>query len=171
MQNPIFRYGLIGGVVIVLLMSISFLLQGDSMDFEYGELKGYTTMVLALSSIYFGVKQYRDRQQEGKITFGQGFRVGISIALIVSAFYVIGWLIISSTIAADFGEQYIAHYTQELASSGLSEAELKAKIDEVRSIMEKYDNNLAYKIGVTFLEIFPIDLIVSLITALVLRKK
>ena len=171
MQNTIFRYGTIGGVIVVGLMLVAFALQGDTPNFKYGEIFGYTSMLLALSTIFFGIRNYRDTQLNGVISFGNAFRIGILIALVVSAFYVIGWMIISSTIAADFGEQYLSYYLQNLKESGMSEAEIEKQAAAVRKSMELYENNILYKVGITFLEIFPVDLIVTLVSALILKKK
>ncbi len=171
MQSPVVRYGLLGGIIIFALMLGGILLQGSEPNFEYGQLTGYLTMLLALSTIFFGMRNYRDQHLDGRMSFGQGFKTGILIALIVSAFYVVGWLIISNTIATDFGEQYLNYYVQELKESGLSDTEMQQKIDAAKKSMELYENNLPYKIGITFLEIFPVDLLVTLVSSLILKKK
>ena len=171
MQNTILRYGVLGGTVIVGLMLGGILLQGDSPNFKNGEIFGYASMLLALSTIFFGIRNYRDTQLGGAMSFGEAFRIGILIALVVSAFYVIGWLIISNTIAADFSEQYFNHYLQNLKESGLSEAEIEKQAAAARKSVELYENNLLYKVGITFLEIFPVDLVVTLVSALILKKK
>ena len=53
MNKIVLIYGLIGGLIISVLMWLT--LGSGQHDFENGELIGYTTMVVALSTIFFGV--------------------------------------------------------------------------------------------------------------------
>ncbi len=172
MQKLVLRYGLIAGAILVVFMFFSFLLLGGSEEpnFQLMEIIGYLTMLIALSSIFIGIKKYRDEHLGGVISFAEGFKMGILISLVASILYVLGWLIISNTIAKDFGEQYFNYYIENLKASDLPEQELQERIESFEKNKDLYSNPLV-QMGTSFLEIFPLGLIITLISALILRRK
>ena len=91
MKKVIITFGLIAGVLVVALMYLNFYISGEEMNFESGELLGYLSMLISLSSIFFGIKMLRDQHGNGAITFGKAFRTGLFITLVAAAVYAIGW--------------------------------------------------------------------------------
>ncbi|MEQ9422949.1 MAG: DUF4199 domain-containing protein [Cyclobacteriaceae bacterium] len=147
-----------------------FLLPDDGqMDFGSGEWLGYITMLLALSTVYFGVRKYRDHELNGVISFKDAFLNGLIIVLIASAIYVIVWMIYYPLFLPDFANQYMASEVIKLEESGLTGNELQLKIQEMEDFNEMYKQP-AVMAGFTFLEIFPIGVIVTIISALILKK-
>ena len=45
-------------------------------DFMSNDIVGYAAMVVMFSLIFFGVRNYRNKQLEGYITFGKAFKWG-----------------------------------------------------------------------------------------------
>ena len=172
MKKTVLTYGGIAGGAIVIMMFISMaLLEGDSPNFKRAEVIGYISMIAALSMIFVGIKTYRDKELDGTINFGKAFQVGLMITLVASAIYVIGWMIYTSTGgAAEFMDQYYEYSVNELQNSGASQEVIDQKIAEMEKFKEMYKNPLV-QIGITFLEIFPVGLVISLIAAGLLRKK
>ena len=170
MKKVVLTFGSIAGAILVIMMFITMPIWQESMDFSKGELVGYTTMVVALSMVFFGIKSYRDNYEGGIITFGKAFKVGILITLMASAMYVLGWMIYSNTIGSGFMDQYYEYSIQELKDSGAPTVEIDEKIEEMEGFKDLYKNPLV-QIGVTFLEIFPIGLLITLLCAAVLKKK
>lgn len=169
MKKITIRYGLIGGLIITSLMVLTGLLFRDNYDFSLGQLIRYASMIVALSTIFFGIRTYRD--EVGQITFLQGFKIGLIITLIASVFYVATWMIYSSTAAgAEMMDAYFIHLEEKLENSGKSRDDINAELENLRSMMERYDHPVV-KIGITFLEIFPVGLIISLVSALILRTR
>lgn len=167
MKRIILTYGLIGGVIVSAMMWFTL---GDGMhDWENGELIGYTTMVIALSTIFFGIKAYRDKELGGTIRFGKAFLVGLYITLIASTMYVASWMVMSANMKQDFMEQYIEHTTTKLEQSGASDEEVEAQVAELRQMAELYKNPVV-KIGFTYMEILPVGLLISLICAAILKR-
>jgi hypothetical protein len=127
-------------------------------------------MIIALSMIFFGIKSYRDNHQNGAITFGKGFKVGLLIALVSSAMYVVGWMAYVEIAAPNFGNEYYAHYIEKVKSSGKPQVEIDKKVIELEHMRDLYQN-IFVQIGMTFLEIFPVGLLISLVSALILKRK
>src|SRR5690349_19857432 len=97
MKRIVLIFGLIGGVIVTSLMLL--MLPETKEDFKSGEIIGYSTMLIALSSIFFAIKLHRDKNLGGSITFGKGFLLGLYITLVAGVIYSIGWEIYYQTSA------------------------------------------------------------------------
>lgn len=168
------KYGALAGFLMPLgwwLTQVIFPpVEGEPYDFSQGEYFGYAAMLLALTAVFIGIKQYRDKQKSGVIRFWEAFRLGLYIVLVASAIYVISWLIYMPNFMPDFADQYTEFQVKQYEESGLTGAELETKKQELYDWMELYENP-AVMIGMTFMEIFPVGLVVTLISAAILRKK
>lgn len=168
MKKLILIYGLIAGLVIVGMLILTF--TGTAINMENGELLGYSTMIIAFSTIFFGIKSYRDKYQNGQINFGKAFLVGLGIAGVASVIYVASWMIMSETIAKDFMVEYYQHTVESIQNSGESQEEINSQIAEMDHFMELYKNPIV-KIGMTAMEIFPVGFLIALISAFILKRK
>ena len=72
MKKIVFTFGIIAGVICGGMFFIMAPADGQ-FDFENGQLYGYISMIIALSTIFFAVKQYRDKYSDGTIKFGKHF--------------------------------------------------------------------------------------------------
>ena len=169
MKKIVLTFGLIAGVV----MSSMMILAVTVIDTEHGTgsmVVGYTSMVLAFLMVYFGVRSYRDNVNGGVLSFGRGFRVGITIAAIGSVFYVATWEVVYRNFMPDFMEKYAASQIEAERKAGKSEAELAETQKTMAGYVESYKNPL-YRAGLTFLEPLPVGLLMTLIAAGTLRRK
>ena len=162
--------GIAGAINIAMFFITASLFNLGSLDEGKGELIGYTTMVIALSMIFFGVKSYRDNQLKGPLTFGKGFTVGILIAAVASLMYAVGWEINLKLFSPNFMEQYAAAMIKKAETTGASVEKIAAVKEKARGMIEFYRNPFL-RFGMTFCEIFPVGLLISLITAGLLRRK
>lgn len=172
MKQVILRYGLISGAVAAVLMLATMLYYkyyDPNMDFENGHLYGYASMLLSMLFVFLGVRYYREQVAGGVLSFGKGFQVGLLIAVVSCVCYVLAWMVIYETLMPDFMEKYIEHTLANLRSSGAAEAEIARQTAEMNDFKEMYKNPLV-RFGLTFLEPFPVGLLVSLVSAWVLRK-
>ncbi len=171
MRNVVLKYGILSGLIIAVLMVISGAIGGYSEEnFAMSMVLGYTTMIISLSIIFFGVRNYRDNYSGGSITFGRGFLIGLCIALIASVFYVTTWKIYSSIALPDFADKYAARVITDLKKSGASDSTVAIKTKEMAEFKQMYANPF-FEIAMTFIEIFPVGLLVSLICAFILKRK
>ncbi|MCC6279230.1 MAG: DUF4199 domain-containing protein [Saprospiraceae bacterium] len=170
MKNLILKYGLISGAISVVLMGISSLWFRQTGKIEGGEFIGYTGMILSMLFVYIGVRTFRDQHRNGAISFGEAFKVGGIIALISCVCYVVGWLFVYEFVMPDFMDFYITSLVDKMKAAGKPEAEIQQSMAEMMHYKELYKNPL-YRIGLTFMEPLPVALLVSLVSAAIVRRK
>jgi hypothetical protein len=134
------------------------------------EVLGYSSMVLAFLLVFFGVRSYRENVAGGTISFGKAFQVGLLITLVTCAMYVIAWEITYFNFVPDFLDKFSAHTLAKMRESGESQAAIQKMTDQMAFMAKYYDNPL-FNSAITFMEIFPVGLIVSLVSAAILRRK
>lgn len=170
MKKTVLVFGLIAGTICV----VNFWVAGALMDMpggmDYSMWLGYTTMLIGFSTIFFAVKSVRDKEMGGHITFGKAFTVGLYITLIASVMYVLGWEVYFRTKAPDFMEKYTTMSIEKMKKEGVDEATIEKNKLEMKKMGESYKNPV-FRMGITFLEILPVGLVVSLLSAALLRKK
>jgi len=160
-------YGAIAGVVVISTMIVSFLLGADHDN--HSLWFGYLIMIVALSLIFLGVKRYRDRNLGGVIKFGPALLVGLMIAAVAGAFYVGGWEAYLAATDYAFMPSYVDAIIESKKAAGVAGAALEAEIAELREMQANYENPL-FRMPMTFVEIFPVGLIIALISAAILRN-
>jgi len=171
MKKVILTFGLIAGTILAALMvGMVPVCYSGTVDLDKSELVGYTSMVLAFVMVFVGIRSYRENNGGGAITFGRAFKVGILITLIACAMYVVAWEITYFNFVPDFGEKYAAHVIREMQTKGATAAAIAAKQQELIAFQKMYKNPLI-NVAFTLLEVFPVGLIVTLISAAILRKR
>ncbi|MBN9661215.1 MAG: DUF4199 domain-containing protein [Acidobacteria bacterium] len=169
MKKTVLTFGLIAGLIISVLMGGSLLL-ADKIGSGHSMVLGYTIMVASFLLIYFGIRSYRDNELAGQISFGRAFACGILITLITTVCYVVMWEILYFNFMPHFMDNYFAAQIHKVQASGLDPATMAAKVAEIQHFQQQYQNplvNMAY----TFLEPTPVGLLITLISAAVLRRK
>jgi hypothetical protein len=170
MARIILIFGLISGAIAAALMWLLVtVVRTDAIDFDRAMLWGYATMIIALSLVFFGIKSYRDNNG-GHITFFKGLQVGLLISLISAICYAGSWELYYPTGGQDFLKKYSAFYLEKMKASGASEAEVEKARVEGEQFMELY-KNFFVRFGMTIMEILPVGIIVTLISAALLRRR
>jgi hypothetical protein len=169
MKKTVLTFGLISGAITGGMMLLGLPL-ADSPNFKQAEIIGYTTIVLSSLIVFFGVRSYRDNVASGRLSFGRGLAVGILITLISSAIYVGTWELIYYKLRPDFGEKFAAHMVEQAKASGASPQKIEERVRQAQQFKQMYDKP-AVNVAYTFIEVFPFGLVVTLISAAVLRNK
>jgi hypothetical protein len=169
MKKTVLTFGLISGAISAAMMlgTLPFV---DKIGFEKGEILGYTTIVLSALLVFFGVRSYRENVAGGRLTFSRGFAVGILITLISSACYVGTWELVYYKLMPGFAEKYAAHMVERAKASGASQQKVDETEGKAKQFKVMYDNP-AINVAMTFMEVFPIGLVVTLASAGILRRK
>jgi hypothetical protein len=163
MRNIIFKNGILGGIIVSIVMISMIWYMKANPGQEPNAIMGFMSM-LAFILVILGIKQER-KINNGTITFGKAFLTGLCISFIISTIYVLVWLIIYYNFFPDFMEKY-----SEMILKNTKPEDLVAKTTEINQMKEWYKNPLMI-ILLTYMEIFPIGIVVSIISALVLKKK
>ena len=84
--------------------------------------------------------------------------------------YVVTWEIIYFKLAPGFADQYSAYAIDKVRKSGASQEKIDETARQMQMFKKMYDRPLV-NAAITFVEPFPIGLLVTLISAAVLRSK
>ena len=171
MKKNVWVFGLIAGAIVSTFMGIQMWRYYKNPDLEHSMLVGYASMIVALSFVFVGIKNYRDKYNGGIITFGKAFKVGFFISLIGSTLYVITWMILYHFFLPNFMDIYSAQMLKQLQESGATAVEIAAKTEEMAYWKEMYKNPIMVVL-LTYSEILiPVGLPITIISALILKRK
>ena len=170
MWQQILKYGLIAGLVVAIPMNLMMATMSDHAPLAWGMVFGYVTMLVALSAVFIAIKRYRDGELGGVIGFWPAPALGIGISVIAGIIYSLAWELSLALSHADFASAYANTLIAEKKAAGAS-AEAIAKLTaEMDAFKVQYANPL-YRMPMTFTEIFPVGVLVSLISAALLRNR
>lgn len=174
MKKVVITFGLLGGALIATLVwSTATLVDRDVIGFERLEVVGYTSMLVALSMVFFGVKSYRDNYSGGTITFWKGVQVGMLISLIAGLLYW-GGAVLYGVTHPGFDERFMQKFTElkvgRLQQQGAPQEKINAAKAEVEIMQTLFDSPILFFL-ICLVEILPVGFIVSLISAGLLRKR
>jgi len=168
MKRIVLTFGAISGAVSASLMlaTLPFM---HRIGFDKGLIVGYTAIVASFLPVFFGIRAYR-QQTGGTLTFGRGFAIGLLITLISSACYVATWEVVYFKLQPDFADQWTAYAVEHERASGATPDAIEAKRKEMVEMKAMLDNPLV-NAAMTFIEPFPVGLLVTVISAAVLRRR
>lgn len=163
MKKLMLVYGIIAGIVIIGSAVLSL---------EVGIAStwlGFLIMFIAFSTIFLALRKYRDDALGGVIRFGTGFGLGLGITLVASLIYVFVWELYLVSTDYTFMDTYTASLLEKEEAGGASPEQLADLAREMESMKEMYANPLI-RLPMTFVEIFPVGLLISLIAAFVMKR-
>ena len=170
MKKIVLTFGLISGAILSAMMFATMPFH-DKIGPDRGLVIGYTTMVLAFLLVFFGIRSYRENIGNGQISFKRALGVGLLIMTIASICYVLSWEIIYFKFLPDFTDKYVAQQVERVRASGKPPEEIARELESMKNMMTLYKNNIFFNLAVTFLEPLPVGLVMTLISALILRRK
>lgn len=170
MKRNIIIFGLILGLIMTVNMVYMANLCYTNPNFESNDILGYTAMVLMFSLIFFGVRNYRNKELNGQISFGKAFKTGALIALVGSTMYVGVWLLYYYLVIPDYLDKYTLHVLAQATRDGATTTQLAERRQDMENFRELYKTPV-FVILITYAEVLPIGLVVALISALALKRK
>ncbi|MBP2833193.1 DUF4199 domain-containing protein [Aquimarina sp. U1-2] len=168
MKHTIIRYGTYSAITLCSLALVGWFI-GKNFDYTIQEAIGYTTMVVSLVFIYFGIRYYRDHENKGIVSFGTALWIGVVISLIAGLSFGILDVIYIKYIHPDFVTEYYMHHVDTLRNT-LSEAEFQIELEKLESQKELFSNTF-FNFFLMFATVLIIGFIVSLISAVILQRK
>lgn len=168
MLRIVLIYGVIGGIIVAVPMLYGTLTLTEDTVPENAAVYGYLSMLLAFTMVFVGIKHYRDKVLGGVIGFLPALGVGLGISAVASLFWVVGWEL---TLASgfDFGSAYTDSVVAAAQARGAPAAEIEQIRAETAEFLSMYANPL-FRLPITFVEMFPIGALISLISAALLRN-
>lgn len=169
MLKVIVTHGAVAGLATAANLLLGAFAARGGQSFEMLEWLGYLIMIVALSVIFIAIKRYRDQELGGVIKFGRAALLGLGVTAVASLFYVVGWeLSLALTDYAFIGD-YTDAFVTEREAAGVSGAELATIVADMERLETQYANPL-YRLPMTFLEIFPVGVLITLVSAGLLRN-
>ena len=172
MKKIVWIHGLIAGFIVSTIMAISMITYYKNQELMLGTgsmIIGYLSMLISFSLIFVAIKTYRDKENDGLISFGKAFKIGMLIALIACTMYVIVWAIVYNFFVPDFMEKY-SDFMIKQATGTSSAAEMQQKVAEMNEYKAMYKNPISFAL-INYAETLPVGILVTLISALILMRR
>ncbi|HET9032855.1 MAG TPA: DUF4199 domain-containing protein [Dokdonella sp.] len=169
MFRTILKYGVIAGLIVGAFQIGIFTAFDGMPPLTFGMLIGYTTMLIAMSAVFVGIKQHRDVDRGGVIGFLPAFAVGLGVSFIAGVFYVIAWEVVQATTQMDFAAAYAQAIIASAKADGASAEALATLTADMETFKVQYADPLI-RLPMTFVEIFPVGVLVSMVSAGLLRN-
>ena len=167
MKKIVIKYGMYGVVVMFVISISAFIIFKNNHNWDLQEIIGYATIVLSLVFVYFGIRRWRDQYNAGRLSFWKGIGIGSLISLFPSAgFGLLSW--IEGLVDPEWQDQYYAHYIENVKKT-TSPEKLQAALQDIADQREMFSSPVA-QFGFMFLTVFVIGFIISIISALILRR-
>ena len=174
MTRVVLTFGLLAGLIIAALVWIvAWLIERDMIDFNRSAFVGYGSMLIALTMVFFGIKSYRDRYGNGAITFLKAVQIGLLISVIAGFIYYVGaesYNLANPGFQAKFMQKLTEQKVGTLKTEGTAPEKIAAAQAEVDMMQSLFNNPLGFLV-IAMIEILPVGIVVTLISALVLRKR
>ena len=167
MLRKILSYGTVAGLIAGV--SLSVLTVASHTPTSYGMVLGYLTMLIALSAVFAAIKRHRDADLGGVIRFWPALGLGLGISVVAGVFYVLAWEVTQTVTHMDFASDYARLVIEEQRAKGVSGEALAKFTAEMERFKVDYANPL-YRLPMVFAEIFPVGVLVSLVSAGLLRN-
>jgi len=169
MKKTVLKFGLYALLSGFLFFGLPFFF-GMGVDYDYGEVIGYTTIILSLLFVFFGIRYYRDNENNGQLSIGQALGIGMLIALFSALGVAIMDFIYTTWINPNFSADYLEYSINKMQESGLSEEEFKIKSSELKEQMDAYGSPWIMA-AMMFVTVSVLGFIISLISGLILQRK
>ena len=170
MFRKILTYGLIAGLISGTPFFAAIIAPGYKMGGMLSMVVGYLAMLIALSAIFIAIKRYRDVDRGGVVKFLPALGMGLGISLIAGILYTACWDATLALTHMDFAGGYARAIIADAQARGVTGAALAKVTAEAEAFKTQYANPL-YRWPMTFIEIFPVGVLVSLISAALLRNR
>ncbi len=171
MMGVSLKYGSVYGGVMVALFVLSYLIIGMGPEtFDVEEKIGYGIMILTSSVVIMGIRAFRERGNGGRLSFGQGLRVGGGIIAVGGLFFGVYNFILVTWIYPDFYPEYMVYYAEKIRSSGRGAEVIAAELEKLQATPEWMGSALGQS-AVMFVTVFAIGFVVAVIGSLALRRR
>lgn len=169
MKKTVWTFGIVSALVAIVMMALV-VPQLRENDTSTADFLGYSSMLLSALFVFFGIRSYREKAGQGRLTFGKGFVVGALITLVAGLLYTVAFQLMYFQVVPDFGEVFEACMVKRAQSTGASDAEIADTAKTAAELKRLYDQpltNALLALGTSL----PIGLAASAAAAGILRRR
>lgn len=168
MQKTVIRFGLYGATTICCLFLLGWYL-GSRLGYSGQEIIGYASMIISLGFVFFGIKHFRDKENDGVVSFKKALTIGLLITLITAVAFGAIDVFYSKVLNPDFTANYYDKAIEDMKQS-LPAAEFEVKLAELKAQKELFSNPILSFLLMA-VTVFVIGCIITIISALTLQRK
>jgi len=168
MQQTVLKYGLYG-LLTGIVFFLGAILLGRELSYSTQEILGYVSMVASLSFIFFGIKHYRDKVNNGAVSLRKAIVIGVLISILVGIGVGIADYIYTTVINPNFATEYL-ETTLKTMEATMTPEEFKNKKVELTKQMQAYGGS-GFMAFLMFFTVVLIGFVLSLISGLILQLK
>jgi F0F1-type ATP synthase assembly protein I len=143
--------------------------RNNSENYDVREIVGWVGILLSTIFVYFALKYYRDKQNNGELSFGEGLKLGVLLILLPAMAFGIFNVLYILFLDPNFLDTYYNYQLEQIKKS-VPLAELDSKMKAVQQEKEMFESPFVQFI-VMFLSVFVVGLIVTIISTLILRRR
>lgn len=169
MTRYIIRFGVLAGLIVAIPMAWIMITLPPDAGAPPSMLGTYLIILVALSMVFVGIKQYRDQVLGGVIHFMPALGLGLAISAVAGIFYAVAWEISQVFMSFDFADFYSKSMVENVRAAGATPEVVAQAEKRAADFLALYSNPF-FRVPMTFLEIFPVGVLVSLISAGLLRN-
>lgn len=170
MKQTVLRYGGYAFLFLAVFFILTWIFFGGATEknFQAREVVGYLAIFLSTLFVFFGLKHYRDKVNGGLMSFGQGLKLGLLIVLFPSLAFALLNAIYVLVIDPSFVDTYYNYQVAQMKASTPAE-KIAEELKEMEDQKKMFSNPVVGSF-IMFITVFAIGLIVSVISALVLKR-
>jgi hypothetical protein len=169
MLRKILFYGAVAGLIVGAQGFAVGVMMSRHTPMPWALAVGYLTMLIALSTVFVAIKKHRDIAMGGVIRFWPAFGLGLGISVVAGIIYVLSWETAVVVTHLDFAADYTKSLIEQQQAAGVGGAELAKFVATMEEFKLQYANPL-WRLPMVFAEIFPVGVLVSAVSAGLLRN-
>jgi hypothetical protein len=167
-MNTSLRYGLIGGVLIAILLFAPFFIFGARPEWmKIGEIVGYTSMFLCMSTTYFAMRE--EARWRGALSFSAALAIGAGVSVVAGMLFGFATWAFYALVGDSLPEALLAFYAEQIRSSGAAPAQIASQLQELEAMRPFFYNHVLQG-ALMAATVFLIGLLISVPSALLVSR-
>ena len=165
-SRSLLQYGLASGMAMGLYATLEFAVGLHGRYLSIGQYAGYLRYVILFLGVFLGVKNVRDQQLGGAISYGKILQTGLVISLVAGVIVTIYEIVYLEYINPGFMDDYVQFVIAGMRESGATEAAIGALREQAKS-WGTFQAQVVFYLGETFV----LGLLFSLVLGGIMKKQ
>lgn len=169
MKRNVIVFGIVLGTILaagcIWMMNIVY----NSPDLQTNDILGWAVIILICSLVFFGIRNYRNKELSGVISFGKAFMTGTLIVLLGATIFTVAGLSYYYLVVPDYMDKVTELALNQATRQGATAAELAEVAERMERTAAQYENPIIAILLTYSLVLMP-GLVVVLVSSLILRR-